>query len=397
MIIYLNALVSCLYRTPGSNTNDFSEILYDLYSELSVSKTIFIRGDFNLDILKHNSDHAAKHFLDNMYSLGLYPLIDLPSRITNHSSTLIDNIFTNAKEYNNVGGLLVNDITDHLPIFAFCDYPDLKRQEKKLHTKKRIINKNTIDLLADNLSEVDWDNVLNLSEVDLAYNAFLSTFVHLYNQCCPIRLVKHFSRKNDKPWLTNSLKNACHKKNVLYKKILRSRTLTSEQKYKLYKNKVTTILRFAEKSYYSSLLVANMGDAKSTWNVLNTVINKKMCPNELPKHFECNGEDISDTSIVANKFNTFFATIGPNLANALPAAEDASIGDYMGEHNINSMFLTPVDESEIINIVKLCKPKYSKDCDDISMYVISNVIVSIAKPLLTFLIYHSLVEFSKIT
>ena len=66
-----NVIVSCLYRTPGSNTNDFSEIRYDLYSELSVSKTIFICGDFNLDILKHNSDHAAKHFLDTMYSLGL--------------------------------------------------------------------------------------------------------------------------------------------------------------------------------------------------------------------------------------------------------------------------------------------------------------------------------------
>ena len=40
-----------------------------------------------------------------------------------------------------------------------------------------------------------------------------------------------------------------------------------------------------------------------------------------------------------------------------------------------------VVENEIINIVKLCKPKHSKDCDDISMYVISKVIVSIAKPL----------------
>ena len=183
----------------------------------------------------------------------------------------------------------------------------------------------------------------------MAYNALLSTFVHLYNQCCPIRLVKHFTLKNDKPWLTNSLRNACHKFFLLYTQFLRSRTLTSEQKYKLYKNKLTTILRFAEKSYYSSLLGANRGDAKSTWNVLNTVINKKMCPNELPKHFECNGEDISDSSIIANKFNTFFATIGPNL----PAVECASIGDYMGEHNINSMFLTPVVESEIINIVKL--------------------------------------------
>ena len=147
------------------------------------------------------------------------------------------------------------------------------------------------------------------------------------------------------------------------------------------KNKLTTILRFAEKSYYFSLFVANRGDAKGTCNVLNTVINKEMCQNELPKYFQYNVEDLSDTSIIANKFNTFFATIGPNLPNALPALAGASVGDYMGEHNINSMFLTPVVENEIINIVKLCKPKHSKDCDNISMCVISKVIVSNAKPL----------------
>ena len=82
-------------------------------------------------------------------------------------------------------------------------------------------------------------------------------------------------------------------------------------------------------------MVANKGDAKGTWNVLNAVINKKMCPNELPKHFECNGEDISDTPIIANKFHTFFATIGSNLANALPAVEGAPIGDVV-EHEIIS-------------------------------------------------------------
>ena len=102
---------------------------------------------------------------------------------------------------------------------------------------------------------------------------------------------------------------------------------------------------------------------------------------KLPKHFNCNGEDVSDTSIIANKFNIFFATIGQNLANALLTVEGAIIGNYMGEHTIKSMFLKPVVENEITNIVKLCKHKHSKDCDDISMYVISRVIISIAKPL----------------
>ena len=58
-------------------------------------------------------------------------------------------------------------------------------------------------------------------------------------------------------------------------------------------------------------------------------------------------------SLPTNLIHVFFATIRPNLANALPAVEGASIGDYMGEHNINSMFLKPVIENEIIIIVKL--------------------------------------------
>ena len=45
------------------------------------------------------------------------------------------------------------------------------------------------------------------------------------------------------------------------------------------------------------------------------------------------------------------------------------------------MFLTPVVENEVTNIVQLCKPNNSKDGDDISMYVVFKVIISTAKPL----------------
>ena len=73
--------------------------------------------------------------------------------------------------------------------------------------------------------------------------------------------------------------------------------------------------------------------------------------------------------------------MGPNLAKALPAVEGISVTDYLGTRNINSLFLSPVIENEIINTVKSCKPKTSKDCDDISMCLISKVITSIANPL----------------
>ena len=46
------------------------------------AKTIFVCGDFNIDLLKHENHSNTKHFLDMMYSLGVYPLVDKPTRMT---------------------------------------------------------------------------------------------------------------------------------------------------------------------------------------------------------------------------------------------------------------------------------------------------------------------------
>ena len=45
------------------------------------------------------------------------------------------------------------------------------------------------------------------------------------------------------------------------------------------------------------------------------------------------------------------------------------------------MFINPVNEDEVVNIIKSCKPKHSQDCDDINMYVLSKVTDQIVKPL----------------
>ena len=48
-------------------------------------------------------------------------------------------------------------------------------------------------------------------------------------------------------WFTNGLRNACHKKNKLYKDFLKKRTFETELKYMNNKNKLTSIMRFSEK------------------------------------------------------------------------------------------------------------------------------------------------------
>ena len=85
---------------------------------------------------------------------------------------------------------------------------------------------------------------------------------------------------------------------------------------------------------------------------------------------------------IADGLNNFFVGVGSNLDKKIPVADNAaSIYDYMGQQCPNSMFINPVSADEVVNIIKSCKPKQSKDCDDINMSVLSKVTDQIVKPL----------------
>ena len=62
----------------------------------------------------------TQNLFNSSMSLGLIPCIDKPTRITSYTNTLIDNIYTNNIHHGIYSGLLINDITDHLPVFIIC-------------------------------------------------------------------------------------------------------------------------------------------------------------------------------------------------------------------------------------------------------------------------------------
>jgi hypothetical protein len=79
------------------------------------------------------------------------PLINRPTRLTSHSATLIDNIFTNCPSQNTVNGIILNDMSDHLPIFAFFS-SELIPHKKEVKSYRDYSEQN----LTTSLSLVDW-------------------------------------------------------------------------------------------------------------------------------------------------------------------------------------------------------------------------------------------------
>ena len=75
-------------------------------------------GDFNENLLKYNEDKETSENLDMLLSLGFMPIITKPTRITDHTATVIDHIYRNTPEKLHKSGICLADISDHLPVFC---------------------------------------------------------------------------------------------------------------------------------------------------------------------------------------------------------------------------------------------------------------------------------------
>ena len=92
-----NKIYACIYRHPSMEIDDFNQNFFEqIIKELiHDNKITYLLGDFNIDLLKLETDDNINSFYNILTSNLFVPHITLPTRITSHSKTLIDNIFSN--------------------------------------------------------------------------------------------------------------------------------------------------------------------------------------------------------------------------------------------------------------------------------------------------------------
>ena len=380
-----NIVISCVYRAPGSNMDTFKETLEEIMDRLNERKTYIVCGDFNIDLLNTAKHNNTSDFLDALYSRGLYPLITKPSRITSTSATLIDNIFINDMQKTVKSGLLVSDISDHLPVFAIygCEMKRKDEERDKRYTRARTTER--VNRFRDDLLKEQWIGVY-VDDVNVAYASFLNRYLSLYDKHCPILLCKEKSKYCKKQWITKGLQNACKKKNKLYRDFIKFRTKKAELQYKAYKNKLTIILRQAKKDYYNKKLLENKNDIKSTWKIINKIIQNNTLNNtkSTPTYFiNDNDMTITNPKDIADEFNSYFVNTGPNLAKSIKTHDDGQDESNVkgGGNILQSMFIGEVNENEIRSIIAKLKNKTSTDSDGIDMYIVKETVNCIIKPL----------------
>ena len=118
-----NYIVGCIYKHPKMLTHEFNDMVTPILEKISLeNKEGYVIGDFNINLMNYETDNPTFPFLDNIFSNSFFPYINIPTRHTSQSKTLIDNILHNGINANTVSGNITTNVSDHLAQFLITSY-----------------------------------------------------------------------------------------------------------------------------------------------------------------------------------------------------------------------------------------------------------------------------------
>ena len=311
----------------------------------------------------------------------MFPLIVKPTRVTDKSATLIDHIMTNNFDIysRHKQGILMSSISDHYALFHIAGNAQFQPSISNCKTLKRDMRHQNVQRFVNEMKIVNWNQVLECDNVQLAYSTFHKVISEKYSKCFPLKKSSGNRYTNNNPWLSPAMKESIKVKNKLY--INRNKGDNKEEKlafYKLYRNKLNHILRITERKYYQDLLSEHKSNVKKSWQVIKTIINKRKYKPVNTK-FKCNDTITEDGQVISNKFNNFFVNVGTSLAKNIPSSKKCPT-EYIVTNSTRLFILDPVSENEVLRILSNFKDS-SAGWDELKPLIMKNIKESIKTPL----------------
>ena len=197
-----------IYKPPKDNNNNayiesfITELTPQINNLLQSKSNIILCGDFNINLLQIKNRPIFSDYFELMTTNGLYPAITYPTRFTDTNCTLIDNIFYKSK-YNNTfksSGILLTDISDHLPCFAIFQQNVYLNDSKEIFYQRSFSERNKQLLY----NEIESKNIYTLLDTSLyanvneTYNILESEIVSSLDKIIPLKKNKFNKYKHKK-------------------------------------------------------------------------------------------------------------------------------------------------------------------------------------------------------
>ena len=349
-----NVVISGIYRPPNSSIQLFNEKINDVAAGSLRKPTIFV-GDVNIDILNVED---SLNFINVMHSNSFFPLINIPTRVTDNSAKCLDQIWFNNFNIAFSGSFIV-DITDHYPIFTILNFVVDKKPITKVFRDHSDRSMECMSVEMVSLAE-QYDQEIKYQNVNFKSEWFVGKLFDVYNRTCPKRSKTLSVKQLLKPWITGDLQQSINKKHRLFKQY--KNNVIPFNTYNLYKNSLTRKMRSAKVAYYSNKFLNSGNNVKKNWQTINSILNKQK-KSFTPKVMIDNDREVTDPTKLSNLFLDYFSSVATDLDNSIPSS-DIDPMCFMPQPVINSFFANPATIDEINNVVM------SLECKSCSLDVV---------------------------
>ena len=378
-------IVGSIYQPPNTNEQEFINEIKSAMSKLNNErgKDSIIGLDHNLDLLKTQVHKPTERFYDQLLEQNFLPTITQPTRICKTSATLIDNILISVRLQDVYkSGIILNDISDHLP--SICLLKDLKPGKSKTKTiYSRDLSKKNIEKINKRLQEELTVMTFNDRDVDKNFDKLHKTISNCLDDIAPERIIKLSVKQYlHEPWMHKSILKCSKKQQKLYKNWLSSRNDSDYIKYIDYRNTYKRLKRHCKISYYSNKCVEYKNNCKKLWSTINHAICKHNDKSNIVDCITVANLEITDSTQIANEFGHYFASIGKNYAEKIPASKNPP-SSYLNRisRNEKSIYFVPCTRLEIKDIISKLPNKNSSGYDNISNKLLKELCDTILEPL----------------
>ena len=377
-----------IYKPPNQQTNqqfieEFSSFLHEL------NKDCIITGDFNINLLKINSENTPQNFYEAITTEGFAPLITHPTRFCSSTATLIDNIFckTTNPQLIHASGILTNKISDHQPCFTLI-HPSQKYETNKYIT----INHrppNFIELIKHDLQQVNLSSQMVTNpdtDPNYNYNILINTLTTIMKTHTRAKIVKFNKHKHPKsPWITNEIIRSIKFRDRLHYQ-WKKEPPNSQQKEALkinintYTKIIKKSIRSAKAEYYSRTFHQFRDDPKNTWKSINQILNRNKSQDKLIEYLNISENKITQPENISNALNDYFTKIGENLAAQINS-NDTSYQQYLVQAHPPTFNFQPVTNITIEKIILSLRSKSSSASDELSTTILKSLVHELCQPL----------------
>ena len=145
---------------------------------------------------------------------------------------------------------------------------------------------------------------------------------------------------------------------TLYRKYIKSPTFANKETHRKYRNLFTACNRKAADMYYRDIIDARKQNVRTLWSIFGPIINPtKTRKSTKIQQLTHKGLTHTNNKDIANTLNNYFSTIGTTLTENM--ASDTNYISYLKNPIVNSLYLEPIQITEMVKVIENLKNKKS--------------------------------------